>query len=226
MSCGSSQDTLGRLMLFSGDEGTMSPAPVSHNRQGGQPDTESLAREVLVINGLPLEARATAMGVWMSKVQRYGGDVYNQVVQRAVGMLSTMVRVPALPRPSSRVPCTHTAQKWELSALYLLLLSCKVSVVVWLCNVLTINSCCSAPTHCQGQTKQDLAVWINPRLRTPSAVAVSGPDLMTSTQHPRPGELRLVQFPSAAAHTPEDCQVILNQRCVSCQSVYVMVQSP
>ena len=76
-------------MIFSGDEGTMSP---SQPLQPSKATLESLAREVLVINGLPLEARATAMGVWMKKVQRFGGDVYNQVVQRSVGMLSTMVR--------------------------------------------------------------------------------------------------------------------------------------
>lgn len=92
MSCGSSADTMGRLMMLSGDEGTMSPPLVSQPLQPSKAATESLAREVLVINGLPLEARATAMGMWMKKVQRYGGDFYNQCVQRAVGMLSTMVR--------------------------------------------------------------------------------------------------------------------------------------
>lgn len=89
MSCGSSADTMSRLMIISGDEGTMSPAQPA---QPSKTATEALAREVLVINGLPLEARATAMGVWMKKAQRHGGDVYNQVVQNAVDMLSTMVR--------------------------------------------------------------------------------------------------------------------------------------
>lgn len=92
MSCSSSGDTMSRFMMFSGDERTVSPAQVSQPLQPSKAATESLAREVLVINGLPLEARATAMGVWMKKVNRYGGDFYNQCVQRAVGMLSTMVR--------------------------------------------------------------------------------------------------------------------------------------
>ena len=80
---------MSRFMMFSGEEGTMSR---EQPLQQSKADLESLAREVLVINGLPLEARATAMGAWMKKVQRYGGDVYNQVVQMSVGMLSTMVR--------------------------------------------------------------------------------------------------------------------------------------
>jgi hypothetical protein len=85
MSCGSSADTMSRFVLFPSEDG---PAPSVPSKSA----TEQLVREVLVINGLPLEARATAMGAWMKKAQRYGNDFYNRCVSLAVSMLSTMVR--------------------------------------------------------------------------------------------------------------------------------------
>lgn len=89
MSCGSSSDTMGRFVLMSPtDEATQSP-PTGSQAPPSAAATESLMREILVINGLPLEARATAIGLWMAKVKSVGGAFYNECVQRAVGVLST-----------------------------------------------------------------------------------------------------------------------------------------